>query len=287
MRAGNGYQPDLHAFEITPQGTALFTVYDAIRCNLSRLRRPRRRRGCRHAVPGNRPEDRSRPLRVARARPRRARRLLHAGQARRHARSRRGTTSISTRSQNTGTDLLVDSRNTWAAYDVTLAPARSPGASAASSRAFKMGRARSPAWQHDARAEPDGTDLVLRQRRHAEGALPVARDRARAEPAHHDRLARLELRASQTPLLAASQGDFQPLTRRQLVRRLGSGTVLLGIHRRRRSLARCPPPRPLPVVHRAEVPLDRRPRQSRLGLRSGPAPTAASMPTPAGTAPPP
>ena len=32
---GNGYQPDLHAFEITPQGTALFTVYDAIRCNLS------------------------------------------------------------------------------------------------------------------------------------------------------------------------------------------------------------------------------------------------------------
>jgi len=35
VRAGNGYQPDLHAFEITPRGTALFTVYDAIRCNLS------------------------------------------------------------------------------------------------------------------------------------------------------------------------------------------------------------------------------------------------------------
>ena len=30
VRAGNGYQPDLHAFEITPAGTALFTVYDAI-----------------------------------------------------------------------------------------------------------------------------------------------------------------------------------------------------------------------------------------------------------------
>src|SRR5437763_493152 len=35
VRAGNGYEPDLHAFQITTQGTALFTVYDAIRCNLS------------------------------------------------------------------------------------------------------------------------------------------------------------------------------------------------------------------------------------------------------------
>jgi hypothetical protein len=31
VRAGNGYQPDLHAFTITPQGTAIFTVYDAVR----------------------------------------------------------------------------------------------------------------------------------------------------------------------------------------------------------------------------------------------------------------
>src|SRR6202011_1686346 len=35
VRASNGYEPDLHAFQITPQETALFTVYDAIRCNLS------------------------------------------------------------------------------------------------------------------------------------------------------------------------------------------------------------------------------------------------------------
>ena len=39
VRAGNGYQPDLHAFQITPQGTALITVYDAIRLQPERLRR--------------------------------------------------------------------------------------------------------------------------------------------------------------------------------------------------------------------------------------------------------
>ena len=35
VRAGNGYQPDLHSFTITPQNTAFTTVYDAVRCNLS------------------------------------------------------------------------------------------------------------------------------------------------------------------------------------------------------------------------------------------------------------
>ncbi len=41
VRAGNGYQPDLHEFQITPQGTALITVYDAIDCNLSAVGGPR------------------------------------------------------------------------------------------------------------------------------------------------------------------------------------------------------------------------------------------------------
>jgi hypothetical protein len=41
LRAGNGYQPDLHEFQITPQDTALITVYDAIDCNLSSVGGPR------------------------------------------------------------------------------------------------------------------------------------------------------------------------------------------------------------------------------------------------------
>ncbi len=35
VRAGNGYQADLHEFQITPQGTALLTSYNPIYCNLA------------------------------------------------------------------------------------------------------------------------------------------------------------------------------------------------------------------------------------------------------------
>jgi hypothetical protein len=35
VKAGNGYWADLHDFRLTPQGTALMTVFDPIRCDLS------------------------------------------------------------------------------------------------------------------------------------------------------------------------------------------------------------------------------------------------------------
>ncbi|HTA14898.1 MAG TPA: arylsulfotransferase family protein, partial [Solirubrobacteraceae bacterium] len=41
MRAGNGLLADLHEFKITPQNTALVTVFDPIRCNLSSIGGPR------------------------------------------------------------------------------------------------------------------------------------------------------------------------------------------------------------------------------------------------------
>jgi hypothetical protein len=40
FRAGNGLPADLHDFDITPQNTALLTVFDPIRCNLSSVGGP-------------------------------------------------------------------------------------------------------------------------------------------------------------------------------------------------------------------------------------------------------
>jgi hypothetical protein len=40
VHAGNGYQADLHDFHLTPQGTALITVFNPIACNLSGLGGP-------------------------------------------------------------------------------------------------------------------------------------------------------------------------------------------------------------------------------------------------------
>jgi hypothetical protein len=41
VHAGNGYKVDLHDFHITPQGTAVLTAFDPIRCDLSALGGPR------------------------------------------------------------------------------------------------------------------------------------------------------------------------------------------------------------------------------------------------------
>jgi hypothetical protein len=40
VRAGNGHTADLHDFQLTPQGTALITSFDPIRCNLSAVGGP-------------------------------------------------------------------------------------------------------------------------------------------------------------------------------------------------------------------------------------------------------
>src|SRR5262249_46771509 len=41
VHAGNGYKTDLHEFKIPPQGTAIFTSFQPIRCDLSSLGGPR------------------------------------------------------------------------------------------------------------------------------------------------------------------------------------------------------------------------------------------------------
>jgi hypothetical protein len=40
LKAGNGHEADLHDFQLTPQGTALITAYDPIRCDLSAVGGP-------------------------------------------------------------------------------------------------------------------------------------------------------------------------------------------------------------------------------------------------------
>ena len=55
VHAGNGYKADLHDFHITPQGTALLTVFDPIDCNLSSLGGPGGGAVTDSDLPGTRP----------------------------------------------------------------------------------------------------------------------------------------------------------------------------------------------------------------------------------------
>ena len=79
-------------------------------------------------------------------------------------------------------DLLIDSRNTWAAYDVNPKTGQVRWQLGGKHSSFKMGPGAATAWQHDARQQPNGSITLLRQRRVSQGAFAVARDRSRARP---------------------------------------------------------------------------------------------------------
>jgi hypothetical protein len=210
VRAGNGYQPDLHAFEITPQGTALFTVYDAIRCNLAPLGGPAEGavadtlvqeldlktglvRFEWHSLDHVRLSDSYMPI-------------GHGGTPR----SPWDWFHINAVSEPAG-QLLVDSRNTWAAYDVNPSGGQVLWTLGGKHSSFAMGPQASPAWQHDAREQPDGTVTFFDN-----GATPAVHPQSRVIVLSLD-LTHMTANLVSAfdhpkPLIAPSQGDFQPLS---------------------------------------------------------------------------
>ncbi len=209
VRAGNGYQPDLHAFEITPTVTALFTVYDAIRCNLSAYGGP-----ADGAVADTLFQEID----------------LHTGLVRLewHALDHVALTDSYMPVGHSGTpvspwdyfhinavseygeDLLVDSRNTWAAYDVDTRTGQIAWRLGGKQSSFVMGPGARPAWQHDAREETDGTISFFDN-----GGTPKVHSQSRVIVLALNKQTMTATLVSSfahaTPLLAASQGDFQPL----------------------------------------------------------------------------
>ncbi len=209
IRAGNGYQPDLHEFQITPQGTGLITVYDAIDCNLSSVGGPRDgaladtllqeidlRTGLvmyewhsvDHVPLSN---SYSSPAPTSRAEPFD---YFHIN-------------SIDVEQDG---DLLVGSRNTWAAYDVDPHTGEVRWELGGKRSSFKLGPGAATAWQHDARQQPDGAitffdngafPQVHRQSRAIEVALNTADMTATLTRSYEHK----------NPLVAGSQGNVQAL----------------------------------------------------------------------------
>jgi Arylsulfotransferase (ASST) len=209
VRAGNGYQPDLHAFEITPRDTALFTVYDAIHCNLSAYGGP-----ADGAVADTVFQEIDLKTGLVRFE---WHALDHVALADSYMPVRPGGTPldpwdwfhINAVSEH-GEDLLVDSRNTWAAYDVDARTGQVAWRLGGKRSSFKIEPGASPAWQHDAREEPDGTISFFDN-----GGTPKVHAESRTLVLALDRQTMTATLVSSfmhpTPLSAASQGDFQPL----------------------------------------------------------------------------
>ena len=209
VRAGNGYQPDLHVFEITPRGTALFTVYDAIRCNLSAYGGP-----AEGAVADTLFQEID--LRTGLVRYE-WHALDHVALTASYQPVGSGGTPVSpwdyfhiNAVSEHGSSLLVDSRNTWAAYDVSASTGQILWRLGGKESSFRMGPGASPAWQHDAREEQNGTISFFDN-----GGTPKVHSQSRVIVLALDKQTMTATLVSSfvhpTPLLAASQGDFEPL----------------------------------------------------------------------------
>jgi hypothetical protein len=208
VRAGNGYEPDLHAFEITPQGSAIFTVYDAIRCNLSAYGGPSN-----GAVADTLFQEVDLQTGLVRFE---WHALDHVSLAESYMPARPGSPHSPwdffhiNAVAKYGSQLLVDSRNTWTAYRVDAGSGQVVWRLGGKKSSFAMGAGASPAWQHDARESGDGTITLFDN-----GGTPVVHSQSRAIVLRLD-LGHMTatLAASFThskPLLAASQGNFQQL----------------------------------------------------------------------------
>ena len=190
---------------------------------------------------------------MARARPRRARRLLPVDQRRRQHGPPWDYFHINAVSQHGG-DLLVDSRNTWAAYELDARSGQIVWRLGGKQSSFAMGPGATPAWQHDAREEPDGTISFFDN-----GGTPKVHPQSRGDRAGAERADMTATLVSSfvgpAPLLAASQGDLQPLPDGNWMVGWGQEPYFSEFSPTGPTAAQRAPAGRLPVLHRAEVPL--------------------------------
>ncbi len=209
VRAGNGYQPDLHEFQITPKGTALITVYDGIDCNLSKLGGP-----ADGAVADTLIQELDLKTGLVRYE---WHSLDHVPLSDSYASPRPGSQKEpfdffhvnSIELMHDGSE-LIDARNTWAAYDTDPRTGQVRWRLGGKRSSFKLGPGAMTAYQHDAREQPNG-DITFFDN----GATPKAHPQSRVIELALDTTAMtatLVRRDEHTPaLVAGSQGNLQAL----------------------------------------------------------------------------
>jgi hypothetical protein len=209
VRAGNGYQPDLHEFRITPQNTALITVYDAVDCNLSAVGGP-----AAGAIADTLLQeiDLKTGLVMYEWHSLDHVPLQNAYDSAVHTSRREPFDYFHINSVDTEQDgdLLVDSRNTWAAYDVDPKTGQVRWELGGKHSSFKLGSGASTAWQHDAQQQPNGAITFFDN-----GASPQVHPQSRAIEVTLD-TANMTATLTRSyehknPLVAGSQGNLQAL----------------------------------------------------------------------------
>ena len=228
VHGGNGLTADLHDFHIEANDTALLTVFNPIRCNLT-------------AVDG--PQDgavndsifQEIDLRTGLVR-RQWDSVDHVALASSYSTPYGASDEwpfdffhVNSLDPEPGGGMLISARNTWALYEMN--EAHRPGAGGGGRQAQHdqdgLGHAdRLPARRDAAARRPD---LRVRQRRRADSASAVARDPRGAQPEDRHRDAGVRVRAPRHRTEGRQPGQRAAAARRQPLHRLGGRTVVLGI----------------------------------------------------------
>ena len=257
VHAGNGYKADLHDFKITPQDTALLTVFDPIDCNLSVVGGPS----------GGAVTDsifQEIDLRTGLVR-REWHSLDHVPLGDSYS-SATGSSAqwpfdyfhLNSIDQHADGTTLISARNTWAMYLLNTTSGRSAGELGGRHSSVRLGagtRTGLPARRDDARQRHDQR---VRQRRGAEGPPTVARRSCSSLDREHELGQRASRSTSTARALVRQPGEHPTAGQPGRVRRMGIRAILLGIQRHRPAAVRCAHARLLRVLSRLSLPLDRR-----------------------------
>jgi Arylsulfotransferase (ASST) len=209
FRAGNGLTADLHDFDITPQNTALLTVFDPIRCNLSSAGGPSNA-----SVTDSLFQEIDLKTHLVR---REWHPLDHIALSQSYA-SPTGSSnewpfdyfhlnSIAIRHDGS---LLISARNTSALYELSPSTGQVTAQIGGKHGSEKLGSGAATAYQHDAEELPDGDFTVFDN-----GAVPKVHPQSRGLVLAVNPSARTDTVVGQylhtKPLSAGSQGNVQPL----------------------------------------------------------------------------
>src|ERR1035441_6541373 len=210
VHAGNGLKADLHDFHLTPQGTALLSVFDPIECNLSPLGGP----------DGGAVTDTI--IQEVDLRTGLVRREWHSLDHVRLAESYSTATHASLEwpfdyfhlnsiDVLAGGETLISARNTWALYELDTQTGQVLTRIGGRYSSVKLGAGAATAFQHDATALPNGTVSVFDN-----GAVPAVHPQSRGILLAVDPVKRTDTMVAQyehpSPSISSgSQGNIQTL----------------------------------------------------------------------------
>jgi Arylsulfotransferase (ASST) len=209
VRAGNGYRADLHDFHITPQDTALITVFDPIYCNLSRWGGPQG-----GAVTDSVYQEVD--LRTGLVR-REWHSVDHVPLSASYSSVLKATREwpfdffhLNSIDQLSDGTTLISARNTWGLYYLSTQTGQIVTSIGGKDSSVKLGPGAATAFQHDADVLPNG-DISLFDN----GGVPKVHPQSRGLVLSLNPAARTDSVVHEYEhsgaLLAASQGNMQPL----------------------------------------------------------------------------